>query len=1183
MKNVLRNTAGAWLLLAGPTAFAQVVTDGSLGPPTAIPGPAYAIGEELGTRAGNNLFHSFEQFSIAAGESAAFSGADSIQNLISRVTGGTPSEINGVLRSEVGQANFYFINPAGVLFGPEAVLDLPASLHVSTGQGLAFEDGRIFPASTAVPASGLSVAPPSAFGFIGPAGGGLRVEGAALVTAPGSEIHFDGAELSLEGAALYAPEGDIRLNAWGEAADGSPNGRILIGGSLVDNSGVASGSIQIRGGELVLVSSEIDHYNLGDADGAGSIRLEGGQAHLQNSVIYAQAQGGGAGAAIEIRLSGPLGLAGGSGIQTTAAGDGRAGDIGITAGEAVLFDEAWIGSLTVADGDAGALEIQTDGLWADGAGGGSTAIFSNALSGTGDAGPIRLNIAGPLVLIDGAEVSSGTWGAGNAGRIEVKAQSLYADEAGNSSFTGIASQTNSDSTGSAGTVEVQTTGRIELVEGGKISSSSFGSGAAGAVLVSGGALVIDKGNSERVTGIVSESRSTERQPGGAIEVSLDGALAIFEGGKISARTWSPGAGGTIHLEVAQLLIEGRGYPYQTGITTDTFGEGDGGAVTVQVRGPLELRSGGLVSSATFGAGNGGTLEVQAGSLVTDGEGYGLVTGLTTQAEPDSTGDAGAVHLQVSGAAHLQGDSGILSSANGSGDAGALALEIGGRLLIDSGAIISSTTFAEGDAGAIVLHADEIEIQGAGSGRLSGIITDSFHALGDAGEIALQANGGIRLSNGALISSRSDHAAGDGGSIRIEADALEILGQAAGVITGITTGVYSSEGDAGAIHIAVKGPIRMQGGYSAISSESNLSRGNAGQVEIVADSLWIDGAGSTDPSGVYTNQEGAIGRAGDIRISLASGLEIFDGAKISSGAGFFSSGGAGSVRIEAESVHIDGGDLPELTGIHSSVATGSAAESGDIQIRAGEIQLENGAGISIGSDGRAGPEAASHAIIIDAERVELESGARIDSSGFGGDPAADLRIRTAQGLILRDGALNTIALNADGGGIEIHGGPILFQNGGAFTSVYGAIGDGGDIRVQTTGLVLDSGAIQANTAAPDASGGDILIQIPALIIPEGQAFVRGGDADITVYKNSGINVIQAAAPDGVSGAVNLTTPTLDLSAAVAAIEAAVSPPPQVAKDPCAVSRGFAPSSLSWSSGRNHRLEFEAGACEAGPVP
>src|SRR6185436_6153488 len=97
-----------------------------------------------GRQAGPNLFHSFNMFNVAAGESATFDATDGMGNIIVRVTGGKSSSINGTLRSE-SNADLYLMNPAGVSFGPSASLDLRGGFFVTTGRALNFDSGPSLP------------------------------------------------------------------------------------------------------------------------------------------------------------------------------------------------------------------------------------------------------------------------------------------------------------------------------------------------------------------------------------------------------------------------------------------------------------------------------------------------------------------------------------------------------------------------------------------------------------------------------------------------------------------------------------------------------------------------------------------------------------------------------------------------------------------------------------------------------------------------------------------------------------------------------------------------------------------------------------------------------------------------------------------------------------------------------
>src|SRR3712207_8497367 len=60
-----------------------------------------------------------------------FRSGQAIDNVISRVTGGEASRIDGTLASRVGKADVWLVNPSGIVFGPGARLDVPGSFHAS--------------------------------------------------------------------------------------------------------------------------------------------------------------------------------------------------------------------------------------------------------------------------------------------------------------------------------------------------------------------------------------------------------------------------------------------------------------------------------------------------------------------------------------------------------------------------------------------------------------------------------------------------------------------------------------------------------------------------------------------------------------------------------------------------------------------------------------------------------------------------------------------------------------------------------------------------------------------------------------------------------------------------------------------------------------------------------------------
>jgi filamentous hemagglutinin family protein len=90
---------------------------------------------------GANLFHSFTQFGLMPGEIANFQSNPKIQNILSRITGGDASLINGLIKVTGGNSNLYLMNPAGIIFGPNASLNVPASFMATTATSIYFNSG----------------------------------------------------------------------------------------------------------------------------------------------------------------------------------------------------------------------------------------------------------------------------------------------------------------------------------------------------------------------------------------------------------------------------------------------------------------------------------------------------------------------------------------------------------------------------------------------------------------------------------------------------------------------------------------------------------------------------------------------------------------------------------------------------------------------------------------------------------------------------------------------------------------------------------------------------------------------------------------------------------------------------------------------------------------------------------
>lgn len=158
-----------------------------------------------GTRPGNgpNVFHSFNQFSVGAGDVAAFVNPGGASNVISRVIGGSPSNINGTIQAL--NWNLYFINPSGVIFGPSARLNVTGSAFFGTANAILFSDQRVFSANQFAFDNTLSVAPPASFGFLGPApygpvvlSSGTVLQGNAVIGLVGGTVQINGSRISAQ-------------------------------------------------------------------------------------------------------------------------------------------------------------------------------------------------------------------------------------------------------------------------------------------------------------------------------------------------------------------------------------------------------------------------------------------------------------------------------------------------------------------------------------------------------------------------------------------------------------------------------------------------------------------------------------------------------------------------------------------------------------------------------------------------------------------------------------------------------------------------------------------------------------------------------------------------------------------------------------------------------------------------
>jgi filamentous hemagglutinin family protein len=524
-------------------AAGGIVTDGTVGGPDALGhpqslgGPKVNVSESLGSRAGSNLFHSFSEFNVNSGQTVTFmeNTPNTLDNVISRITGRSTSDIHGKLQSTPGgHANFYLINPNGVTFGQGAQVDVPGAFHVSTADELKFKNGARYSAVDPN-ASTLTSADPVAFGFLGTSAannGLLRANGAQLRGKPGQTFDAVAGRIRVEnGANLTAPEGEIRLVAAQGRRDVSlkrtregtlslPNatpsvrnaGEVTVRRSRITTSGEGGGRVAVWGGDVSLKEGGISADNEGSTNAGPSrgVVIKARDFTLSNAFINSTATASGDAGAVVVKTAADLEITGGF-INSSTEDAGRAGDVTVQSG--------------------GRLNIKGLGSGAED----PTGIFSQAQRrigddqrSTGDGGAVTVESEGDMVICSGGLITATTFAAGDAGNVKVTTHGGLTIDGKGVSQTGITAQANSRSTGHAGKVKVISKGDMAISRFGQIASTTKGAGDAGTVTVkSGGKLTIDaKGITQSrgddvLTGIVTGAGEKDIRNTG--ELSLMGS------------------------------------------------------------------------------------------------------------------------------------------------------------------------------------------------------------------------------------------------------------------------------------------------------------------------------------------------------------------------------------------------------------------------------------------------------------------------------------------------------------------------------------------------------------------------------------------------------------------------------------------------------------------------------------
>ena len=1061
-----------------------------------------------GETRGDNLFHSFQDFSVPTNNEAFFNNANDIGNIFSRVTGGNVSNIDGLIRAN-GSANLFLINPAGIMFGQGARLDLGGSFYGSSASSILFEDGE-FSATDLDNPPLLTVNAPIGLGFrdnpgditVRGEGNGvrfldsevidtqdaLRVDGDATIGLLGGNISFEDATIKTAGGRIEigsVANGIVDLVAVDEGFTFDYSGIesfqdiSLSGTSVVDASGVGGGNIQVAGKNVSLTgisgfeNNTLSNQTGGDIDVFASESINISAIENESgfiSGIFNRVFPDGTADAGDINIkTGSLSIGDRGAISTSLSGQGNAGDININASESVTLASQ----------------------------GNTSTIFSGVnQNAVGNGGDVSIN-SDSLSLSNGGFISANTSGQGNAGNIIVDAnQTVSLDGVGTGFFTNVLTE---EAIGNGGNIDL-TTGSLSLSNGGSLNTVSSGQSNAGNVTI----------NATESVFLSNGSRILVAGGGGGF-INLNAKnLSITSDSQFSAGisfdSDSPDTqGGDVVIDLTEDLVINNSY-----ITNSDFeGIGNAGDVKVDARN-ITFSNGGAIANFNSSNGNiGDTIVTATGDISFDGIAGNSFSGIVNFFTEEASGNIGEINLTAQ------------------------------NLSITNGATISSQVAENNDSGNINLNiADTILIDGFGvSTRLDGTQTEFPSSLrsevdsnANAGNININTQNLFLSRNGGIRATVND--GGNSGNININAELITIGEQGNTNLT--ASSIVAAAGDLSVDNpdsVVNGGDINIDTGSLSISDGGNInarliSRGNGGNITInardevsITGRIFLDEQGETEVlSSIFVDIDSTgIGEAGNIEINTAS--LVVDQGFIS--ADVLGEGNGGTINISAT----DSIKLSNVGLIQANIFEGATGNAGNLTIETKQLTLNEGSQIStsVSGDGNGGnitilaDESINLSGVNEMSRGGIFANAIINS-GNGGD----INLTTDE-LAISDGAIIT-ASNFSSRGEEISG------------SAPGT-GEPGNISIMANNLNLETeGRIEAATQAETGSGAEINLQVADSIFLSGDSFIsaaalgnaNGGNLSIDtnfIVAFEGNNDIIASAEQGQGGNIEISAESL----------------------------------------------------------
>ncbi|NMG60545.1 S-layer family protein, partial [Geitlerinema sp. P-1104] len=913
--------------------------------------------------------------------------------------------------------------------------------------------------------------------------------GTISIEARDTVIFFDGDAFSGVGEMGIGNGGNIRvIGNRVEVRDGAQ----LISNTLGQGD---AGRIDIHGAEAIVFSGENSEGSLSGAfssvlesgqGNAGEINLSGNhievsdQAELSSSTFSE----GDAGNVI-IEAQNTVFLSNGNVFsEVTENGLGHGGNIRIVGNRVEIQDGAQLISNTLGQGNAGRIDIHgTEAIIFSGenSDGFPSGAFSTVLeTGQGNAGEI--NLSGNYIEVsDQAKLSSSTFGEGDAGNVIIEARNTVFLSNGN-----VFSEVTETGMGNGGNIRV-IGNRVEVRNGAQLISNTLGQGDAGRIDIHGADAIIFSG--ENSDGFPSGAFSTvlETGQGNAGEINLSGNyIEVSDQAKLSSSTFGEGDAGNVIVEARNTVFLSNGNVFSE--VTET-GRGNGGNIRI-IGNRVEVQDGAQLVSSTLGQGDAGRINIQgAEAIVISGENSdGFSSGAFSTVRESANGHGGDVYV-AGNVVEVRDGAFLSSSTAGIGNAGNITIEGEERVVIFDGSAFSSVLpGGRGNAGNLRILGDRIEVSNSAS------LSSNTAGEGDGGILSLEAANQITLSDVFITTSVGETAQGNAGSIQVSSHQIEVNEGAnlvssafgdgnSGTVT-IEVGdrvVFSGAGvssSAGRNYPGNAGSVKIFGNIIEFINRTNLSSdtfgvGEGGNILIQA-SDRVTFSDSWASSGTFANSGG---NAGEIRV-LGNIVEVRDGASLSSST--IGTGNAGSVSIEAND-HV----LFSNGWAASNALTNSGGNAGEVRVTGDTVEVRDRAFLSSGT---AGTGNAGRVTVEANDRVVFSNSLASTSVAQQGRGNAGNVSVLANTVELRDGARLSSSNNTTSNANDFAAGDVLVQADRLHLSDRADIsantgGRGGNVRLDTGTTILRRGSTIQTNAEGDFPGGNIIIDTDALVALE----------------------------------------------------------------------------------------------------